>query len=72
MNDVLSDSFDQEWGVPQGSCPLLLVLYFGKLFEVAGCFIVHVHVYGYIVHVYGDETQVYISFSPKLILLMSY
>lgn len=36
VNDVLSDTFDQEWGLPQGSCLglLLFVLYFSKLFEI--------------------------------------
>ena len=59
LNDVLSDTFDQEWGVPQGSClgPLLFVLYFSKLFEITGCYLPNVHVY-------GDDTQLYMSFSP--------
>ena len=36
VGDALSDTFAQEWGVPQGSCldPLLFVLYFSKLFEI--------------------------------------
>ena len=58
MNDVLFDTFDQEWGVPQGSClvPLLFVLYFSKLFEITGRYLPNVHVY-------ADDTQLHISFS---------
>ena len=46
VNDVLSDTFDQQWGVPQGSClrPLLFVLYFSKLFEITGFYLPNVHV----------------------------
>jgi len=60
VNDVLSDTFDQEWGAPQGSClgPLLFVLYFSKLFEITGCYLPNVHAY-------ADDTQLYISFSPN-------
>ena len=60
VNDVLSDTFDQEWGVPQGSClgPLLFVLYFSKLFEITHCYLSNVLVY-------ADDTQLYISFSPN-------
>ena len=58
MNDVLSDTFDQEWGVPLSSClgPLLFVPYFSKPFEITGCYLPNVHVY-------ADDTQLYISFS---------
>ena len=58
VNDVLSDTFDQEWGVPQGSClgPLLFVLYFSKLFETTRCYRPNVLVY-------ADDTRLYISFS---------
>ena len=60
MNDVFSDTFDQEWGVPQSSClgSLLFVLYFSKLFEITGCCLPNVHVY-------ADDTRLYISFSPN-------
>ena len=60
MNDVLSDTFDQEWGVSQGSClgSLLFVLYFSKLFEITGCCLPNDHVY-------ADDTQLYISFSSN-------
>ena len=60
VNDVLYDTFDQEWGVPQGSCLglLLFVLYFSKLFEITGCYLPNVHVY-------ADDSQLYISFSPN-------
>ena len=52
VDDVLSDTFDQEWDVPQGSWlgPLL--------FEITGCYLPNVHVY-------ADDTQFYISFSPN-------
>ena len=58
VNDALFDTFDQEWGVPQGSClvPLLFVLYFSKLFEITGRYLPNVHVY-------ADDTQLHISFS---------
>ena len=41
-----------------GSClgPLLFVLYFSKLFEITGCYLPNVHVY-------ADDTQLYISIS---------
>ena len=60
MNDALFDTFDQEWGEPQGSClvPLLFVLYFSKLFEITGRYLPNVHVY-------ADDTQIHISFSPN-------
>ena len=60
VNDVLSDTFDQECGVPQGSClgPLLFVLYFSKLFEITGRYLPSVHVYAH-------DTQLCISFSPN-------
>ena len=47
VDDVLSDTFDQEWDVPQGSWlgPLL--------FEITGCYLPNVHVY-------ADDTQFYI------------
>ena len=60
VNDVLSDAFDQEWGVRQDSClgPLIFVLYFSKLFEITGYYLPDVHVY-------ADDTQLYISFIPN-------
>jgi len=62
VNDVLSDTFEQEWGVPQGSClgPLVFVLYFRKLFEITGYYLPNVHLY-------VDDTQLYISFISNYI-----
>ena len=37
---------------------MLSVLYFSKLFEITGCYLPNVHVY-------ADDTQLYISFSPN-------
>ena len=55
-----SDSFDQRFGVPQGSClgPLLFVVYVAKLFEI---------VQGHLpnVHCFADDTQLYLPFDPN-------
>ena len=60
INDLLSDDFSLESGVPQGSClgPILFTLYTSKLFEI-----VKIHLPD--VHCYADDTQVYISLSPN-------
>ena len=46
--------------MPQGFylVPLLSVLYFNKLFEITGHYLPNVHVY-------ADDTKLYISFSPN-------
>ncbi|KAL9952999.1 hypothetical protein ACROYT_G040346 [Oculina patagonica] len=56
----VSEKFDLRYGVPQGSClgPLLFTVYASALFDV-----VRKHLPT--VHCYADDSQLYISFSPK-------
>ena len=55
-----SKSFQPPYGVPQGSClgPLLFTVYSSKLFDV-------IKKYLPTVHVFADDTQLYLSFQPN-------
>ena len=61
VNNSVSDSAVLEIGVPQGSIlgPLLFILYTKDLEEIATK-------YGFYVHLYADDTQIYFSFDPKV------
>ena len=60
VRGAVSDKFDLRYGVPQGSClgPFLFTVYASALFDV-----VEKHIPT--VHCYSDDSQLYISFSPK-------
>ncbi|CAB3984911.1 Hypothetical predicted protein [Paramuricea clavata] len=66
INGNYSESFSLPHGVPQGSClgPLLFTIYASKLFEIVKCHLPDVHAY-------ADDTQLYLSFKPDVVLLMS-
>lgn len=60
MNGVELRSYDLKFGLAQGSClgPLLFSIYAGELFDI-----VKRHLPS--VMCYADDTQLYVSFSPK-------
>ena len=59
INGCYSEGFALPYGVPQGSClgPMLFTIYASKLFEVIKAHLPDVHVY-------ADDTQLYLSFKP--------
>lgn len=61
IKETLSQSFDLQWGVPQGSClgPLLFTIYSSDFF-----FLWESHLPT--AHAYADDTQLYLSFSVSV------
>lgn len=55
----LSESFNMEYGVPQGSClgPLLFTLYASEIFNIISYHLPDVHGF-------ADDTQLYLAFKP--------
>ena len=58
IKETLSQSFDLQWGVPQGSClgPLLFTIYSSDLFSLWESHLPTAHAY-------ADDTQLHLSFS---------
>ena len=61
IKETLSQSFDLQWGVPQGSClgPLLFTIYSSDLFSLLESHLATAHAY-------ADDTQLYLTFSPSV------
>ena len=60
VHGTVSETFDLNWRVPQGSClgPLLYAMYASELFTI---------IKGHLpnVHCFADDSQLYLSFSPN-------
>ena len=61
IKETLSQSFDLQWGVPQGSClgPLLFTIYSSDLFS-------HLESHLPTAQAYADDSLLYLSFSPSV------
>ena len=66
VNGSLSHQFPLKQGAPQGSClgPLLFIIYKHNLFQIVKHHLPQVHCY-------ADDTQLYVSFSPMMLILPS-